>query len=95
MGGEMERMLEGQKLLAFLLKILPVRATALPQPCQHLLRRVLPSHLGRRLSKKRFTSKAAKAEYLQTGLSCTCSKEAGLGQVQAPEDSTGRLFDSL
>lgn len=42
-----------------------------------------------------FTSNTAKVEYLKTGSSCTSSKEAGLGQVQASEDSTGRLFDSL
>lgn len=54
-----------------------------------------PSYPGEVLSKKSFTSNAAKVEYLKTGLSCTASKEAGLGQVQASEDSTGRLFDSL
>lgn len=53
-----------------------------------------PSYPAEVLSKKLFTSNAAKAEYLKTGFCCTSSKEAGLGQVQASEDRTGRLFDS-
>lgn len=59
-----------------------------------MLMSVLPPTRGEMLREKLLTSNVAKAEYLKTGLCCTSSKEAGLGQVQASEDSTGRLSDS-